>query len=151
MANELVSDFVRTMDRIGGVHQNGLPGNAYELDTGDPPAREVGYPEGTWQAELLWQFLLHADRAGVDLRRFEVQANVERLTLDRAFARGLDVYNQRLFNGIFILPENNNEDVRRAGRKLAAPINHTAETISALAQNLRQTGTSGGSNAPPAT
>jgi hypothetical protein len=130
----LVDDFVKTMNRIGGIKGHGLPANAFQLiPRSSPSFKPMTWPEGAWQAELLWQFLLHADRAGVDLSTFEVQAEAATLTLDRVFARGLAFHDERLFNGVSYVAENGK--VLR-GREVAAPINHAADTLRDFATNL---------------
>jgi hypothetical protein len=131
----LVEDFVERMNHIGGIHQNGLLANAFELvPSGQPSFIEVvDWPEGAWQVELLWQFLLHADRAGVDLSKFEVKAGQDSLPLDRLLARGLTFHDEKLFNGTSYVLENGQP---LSGREEAAPINHAADTLRDLCHNL---------------
>ena len=132
----LVQDFVTSMNRLGGIHENGLPGNAFELiPTGNPPFEQKPWPEAGWQAELVWQFLLRAAETGVNLSKYEVQAGGTMIALDRLFARGLELHDSAIFDGISYVTEYG-DNVKQIGRQLAAPINHAAETIEALGRAL---------------
>lgn len=132
----LLLDFIATMNRIGGIHVNGLPANAYEvIPDGEPPFKALPWPEGAWQAELLWQFLLRALEAGIDLSRHQVRAGLTTISLDRVLARGLELHDARMFDGTFYVAENG-QDVTRVGRRFASPINHAADTIEALGRTL---------------
>ena len=131
----LIEDFVKTMNLIHGIKKSGLPANGFQLtlDGNRPCIAMVDWSDGAWQAELLWQFLLHADRAGVDLKRFEVKAESDTLTLDRLLAECLDYHDKHLFDGIHYVKEVGN---KLEGREYAAPINHATDTLRDLAFNL---------------
>lgn len=132
---ELVENFIQTMNPIGGIKVHGLTANAFQLIPGGNPAfKRMPWPEGAWQTELLWQFLLHADRAGIDLGMFAVKVEAAILTLDRVFARGLAFHDERLFDGTSYLMENSGRSFQ--DRENAAPINHAADTLRDLAANL---------------
>jgi hypothetical protein len=132
----LIDAFIELVNRIAGIKTNGLPANGFELiPLGIPPFKPMmDWPEGAWQAEILWQFLLHADRAGISLNSYEVKADATTLTLDRLFARGLALHDKKLFNGVSYFAENKAPLV--PGRAQAAPINHAADTLRDLASNL---------------
>jgi len=128
----LVLDFVKSMNTLGGIHENGLPGNAFELiPTGNPPFEQKPWPEAGWQAELVWQFLLRLIERGIDLARYKVQAGQTMIALDRLLARGFEVHDATMFDGISYATENG-QNVKQIGRQFAAPINHAAETVEAL-------------------
>jgi len=132
----LLEEFIDTMNRLGGIHANGLPANAFALvPEADPPFRTLPWREGAWQAELLWQFLLRAVEVGIDLSAYDVRVGATSLGLDRVLARGLEYHDSRMFDGTFYVSENGQE-LSRAGRQYAAPINHAAETIDALGRVL---------------
>jgi hypothetical protein len=134
---KMVKSFVQTMNRIGGIHENGLLANGFQLVPGaNPPFLRMGWPEGAWQVELLWQFLLNADRSGVTLSDFIVEAGNKRLSLDRLLACGLTFHGRNLFNGTTYVIENGNP---LTGRVYTAPINHAADTLRDLAANLAET------------
>jgi len=97
----LVEDFVASMNRLDGIHPNGLPANAFALHpTENPPFRQKDWPEAGWQAELVWQFLLRAVDTGIDLSNYEVKAGETVITLDRLLARGLELHDATMFDGI---------------------------------------------------
>jgi hypothetical protein len=134
---DLVERFVQTMNRIGGIHENGLLANAFQLVPGaDPPFVKMYWPEGAWQVELLWQFLLNADRTGVALSDFVVDAGNRRRTLERHLERSFRFHDQNLFDGSTYVTENGKP---LTGRAYAAPINHAADTLRDLASNLAET------------
>jgi hypothetical protein len=117
----LVQDFVETVNKVGGIHENGLLANAYQLVPGaDPAFVRMDWPEGAWQVELLWQFLMQADRSGVRLGDFIFQAGNRNLTLDRLLVFGLRFHDQKLFDGSTYVTENGKP---LTGRVYAAPIN----------------------------
>lgn len=132
----LLEDFVRTMNQLRGIHENGLPANAFELlPAGDPSFEQKSWPEAGWQAELVWQFLLRAVETGIDLAKHEVRAGETMVALDRLFARGLELHDSRMFDGLSYVQENI-PGVKPIGRQFAAPINHSGETIEALGRAL---------------
>ena len=135
----LVQDFVTTMNRLGGIHENGLPGNGYMLvPEGNPPFEPLPWPEAGWQAELVWQFLLRAVEAGIDLKRYEVKtADGIEITLDHLLARGLEVHDKIMFNGLSYVKEKG-QTVEQHGRQFADPINHAAESVEALGLRHRR-------------
>ena len=96
----------------------------------------MDWPEGAWQVELLWQFLMQADRSGVRLGDFIFQAGNRNLTLDRLLVFGLRFHDQKLFDGSTYVTENGKP---LTGRVYAAPINHAADTLRDLADNLAET------------
>ena len=134
----LIQDFVVTMNRLGGIHKNGLPGNAFELIPNEiPPFDQKRWPEGSWQAELVWQFLLRAVETGLDLNTYKVQAEGTMITLERLLDKGLELHDSKMFDGLSYVHENGKE-LREHGRKDGDPVNHAAETMEALARALAQ-------------
>ena len=133
----LVQSFVETMNKVGGIRDNGLLANAYQLiPDADPAFIRMCWPEGAWQVELLWQFLMQADRSGVRLGDFAVQTGNGSRTLDRLLVFGFGFHDQKLFDGITYVGENGDP---LTGRAYAAPINHAADTLRDLADSLAET------------
>jgi hypothetical protein len=119
------------MNSLSGIHANGLPANAFELH----PTEQKDWPEAGWQAELVWQFLLRAVETGIDLSKYEVKAGQTAIALDRLLARGLELHDSTMFDGISYVRENG-LNLKDYGRQSGDPINHAAETIEALERAL---------------
>jgi hypothetical protein len=129
----LVADFVASMNTLNGIHANGLPANAFELHPTE--IRQKDWPEAGWQAELIWQFLLHALEGGIELSEYKVKAGETEISLDRLLARGLELHDATIFDGISYVTQYG-QNLKGFGRQFAAPINHAAETVEALERAL---------------
>jgi hypothetical protein len=130
---ELVDSLIDTLTRIRGIHDNMLLANAFQLLPAEPGYREMDWREGAWQIELLWQFLFHADRVGVDLGDCRFSAASSIVPAVDFLEQSLRFHDTHLFNGLTYVTENG-DDLK--GRRYAAPINHAADTLRALAMNL---------------
>ncbi len=126
--HQLTRELIKTANHTGAIHENGLTANAFELVSGSPGFVEKTWPEGAWQVELLWQFLLHSRQVGVDLAEHQL---ADGRSLDEVFARGFALHDSTLFDGVVYVQEAG-KPLENRGRLYADPINHAAETLLAL-------------------